>query len=257
MKSNRIIWGLVALVVLITIAVSFGTKNSHSQQGNSNKQDNKGYEDLSKYAVVDYDAPEPTNATEREERKLKNKRYDNQDWVLKNPHPDDSGVGRYDEQTPPPLIPADESNLVIVGKIVKVTAHLSNDKLSVYSEFTIRVEQILKNDVSREVKQEEFIIADRAGGYVRYPNGQKVLYRLSERGLPKVGSEYVFFLTSDKQNPNYEILTLYGLKDARIIQLDYGRKFDDFKNASKQNFIEAVRNKISESSTSKEPRREP
>lgn len=263
MKNNRIMWGIVALVVLTTIAIALGTLEIHSQQNSANQSsatptpNHDGSEVLNKYAVVDYDAPEPTNATEREERKQKNKRYDNQDWVFKNPHPDDSGVGRFDETPPPSIIPITESDLVIVGKVVNVTAHLSNDKLGVYSEFTIQIRQILKNDASQKVEREDSVTADRAGGFVRYPNGQKVLYRLSERALPKVGNEYVFFLTNDKQSPNYEILTLYELKESGVTQLDSGRSFDDFKNASKQNFIEMIHKKISEASTHKESRRKP
>jgi hypothetical protein len=262
MKNNRITWGIVALVVLITIAVSIGTLDSHSQSSSATESptptpDNNGSEVLSKYAVVDYDAPAPTNVTEREERKLKNKRYDNQDWVLKNPHPDDGGVGRFDEKTPVPLFPVDESDLVIVGKISNVAAYLSNDKSGVYSEFTIRADQILKNDASKKVKQGNSVVADREGGCVRYPNGQKVFYENSTKELPQVGREYVFFLTSDKKNPNYEILTLYELNGTSVIQLDYGYNFDDYRNVSKQNFIETIRKKISEASTDKESRRKP
>jgi len=257
MKNNRIIWGLVSLVVLITIAVSLGTMSSYSQQDTAKEQDNKGYEDLSKYAVVDYDAPELKNAAEREKRKLKNKRYDGQDWVHGNPHTDTGGVGRYDEVIPTPLFPTKESDLVVVGKISNVSAHLSNDKFGVYSEFTIRVDQILKNDDSKKIEQGDSVTADRAGGFVRYPNGQKVIYRLNERALPHDGNEYVFFLTSDKQSPNYEILTLYELKDASVVQLDHGHRFDAFKNAGKQKFIKVIRDKISKSSTVEESRREP
>lgn len=255
MKSNRIMWGLTSLVVLITVAVTLGTMDSRSHEtliGHSlaTPTPGGGYEDLSKYAVVDYDASLPANAKDREKRTLANQRYDREEWVLTNPHPDTGMVGRFDEdETPPPeLIPDDESDLVIVGEIVNVSAHLSNDKSGIYSEFTIRVNQILKNDVSKQIGQGESVNADRAGGFVRYPNGQKVLYRHSELGLPRVGSEYVFFLTNDKRSPNYGILTLYEIRDNGLIQLDPERRFDEFKGANKLIFIEAIRNKIGRSS---------
>ncbi len=257
MKSNRIIWGLVALVVLTTLAISFGTMSSHSQRDNSKKQDDTGFTDLSKYAIVDYDAPEPENAAEREERRLKNKRYDKQDLVYKNPHPDTGGVGVEDEIPPPPIIPAAESDLIVIGEIVNANAYLSNDKSGIYTEFTIRVEETLKNDVSNKVAQGDSITADRMGGFVRYPNGQKVRYMNGGDDLPRVGSKYVLFLTSDKQSPNYKILNGQELKDDGVIPLDLERRFDEFKGMSKQNFIEAVRNKIAQSSSSKEPRRKP
>lgn len=246
MKSNRIIWGLVSLVVLTTLAISLGTMSGHSQQDASKEQDDKGYDHLSKFAFTDYDAPESGNAKEREERKLKNSRYDNQDWVLKNPHPKDGGVGRYDDDgtPPPPLFPADESDLVVVGKITNARAHLSNDKLGVYTEFTIRVEQVLKADASKKIEPGDFVTADRAGGGVRYPNGQKVVYEHSEHGLLFAGDEYLLFLTSGGNNPNYKILQAYEMKESKVKQLDTGRRFDEFKEMGKQKFIEAVRNKI-------------
>ena len=257
MKSDKMMWGLATLVVLVTIAVSLSTKSSHSQSDTSSKQGNKDQQDLSKYAVVDYDAPESVNAIQREERKLKNSRYDNQDWVLKTPHPDDSGVGRHLEVIPPPLFPADESDLVVIGKISNVSAYLSNDKSGVYSEFTIQVDQILKSDSLKKIEPRNSITADRAGGTVRYPNGQKVVYELSEFNLPQVGREYAFFLKHNGESQNYEILTLYEFNDSRVIQLDSGRRFDDFKNTNKKNFVEAIRNKILASSTLKQPTRKP
>jgi hypothetical protein len=255
--------GLVALVVLTTLAISLGTLESHSQQSSTNQSsatptpNNDGSEGWLKYAIVDYDAPLPANAVEREERRLKNKRYDNQDWVFKNPHTNTGGIGRFDEKEPVPLFPVNESDLVIVGKISNAAAYLSNDKSGVYSEFTIRVDQILKNDVSKKVETGNSVIADREGGGIRYPSSQKVFYENSTKELPQVGREYVFFLASDKKNPNYEILTLFELNDSRIIRLNYEHNFRDFENVGKQNFIETVRKKISEASTDKESRRKP
>lgn len=238
-------WAFVAIIVAMTIVISFGTDKGHSQQGNKNKNEEGFIDDLSKYAVVDYNAPEPADEKEREIRKLKNNRYDDQSWVIKNPHPDDSGVGRYDETEPPSLIPVNERSLVIVGKITGVKAYLSNDKQGVYSEFTIKINSILKDDTDNKTEVAKSVIADREGGFVRYPNGQKVLYMNSERALPAVGNEYVFFLTQDKVSPNYKILTLYKLENSGITQLDYASNdFDDFKKMSKQKFTEFITNKI-------------
>lgn len=246
MQNNRIIWGLVSLIVLITIVVSFGTKSGHSQKDTSIKQDSRVTDPLSKYAFTDYNAPETGNVKEREERRLKNSRYDNQYWVLKNPHPETGGVGRYDEILPLPLFPFDESDLVIVGRIVNVSAHLSNDKSGVYSEFIIRLEEILKSDASKSIQPGEFITADRKGGGVRYPNGQRVIYEHSEHGLLFAGNEYLLFLKCDEKSPNYEILIGYELKEGGVKRLDEGRRFDEFKGMGKQKFLEVIRDKIQE-----------
>jgi len=251
MKSNRIMWVLVLLAVLTTLVITSGAFDSRRQvKAGEQPQptpETGGFRDMTKYAVVDYNQPLPTNKAELEKRKLANKRYDGQDWVSGTPHPDTGGVGRYDETTPPEIIPANESSLIIVGEVIEVNAHMSNDKLGIYSEFAIQVKEILKNDAAKNVEQGGVVFADRAGGFVRYPNGQRIIYESAQRPLPFISDEYVLFLTSDDESPNYAILIIYELKGNRIIQLDEGRRFDEFKNATRSTFIDAIRRKISKS----------
>lgn len=248
MKNNKIIWGFVALVVLITIAISIGTMTSHSQKDTSKEQDSSGVKDLTKYPVIDYAASLPLDAVEREERIRKNKRYDNQDWVMKNPHPRDSGVGLIDEIPPPPVIPTSESNLIIVGEITTANAYLSNDKKGIYSEYVVRVKDVLKEDASNKIESGDSIVIDRRGGCIRYPNGQKVYYLASGEDLPSVGSRYVLFLTTDKQSPNYKILTGYEIKDSKIAPLDDAPPFRNLPETREMNFIKTIRDKISSAS---------
>ncbi len=247
MKSNRVIWGLVSLVVLVTIAVSFGTMSSHSQQDTSKKQDNKqdntGFRDLSKYAVADYDAPEPDNAIEREERFLKNKRYDKQLLVSKKPHPETIRREVSDAEPIPPAIPSAESSVVIVGEIVSSKAFVSNDKTGIYSEYSVRVDTILKGNKQKSLKTGATITMDRTGGYVQYPNGQRVLYLNDWQDLPELNGRYVFFLNDDNdQNPNYRILTGYQLKDGKVSALDHHSRFYEFNRMSEADFINRVLN---------------
>lgn len=154
-------------------------------------------------------------------------------------------VGRYDEIPPLPLIPVEESSAVIIGKLVNANAYLSNDKKGVYTEFTINGVEILKSDPSDKVTLEKTVIADRAGGFVQYPNGHKVLYLNSNHDLPRAGGEYLLFLVRKEKNENYELLVVYELKDHEITPLDEGHSFDEFKNYSKNEFINIVRNEIS------------
>jgi hypothetical protein len=248
-------WMLVVLIVSATMAIAFGTFDRRNNQEIAGMQmqfaptpENNGYKDRSRYAVADYDESMPTDEKTLKNRKLANGRYDGMGWVFKKPYSDDSGVGLEDEKEPPPLIPATESDLVTVGEITESHAHMSNDKLGVYTEFAIQIKQILKEDTAKKIVLDESITADREGGYVRYPSGQKIFHENSNRFLPQVGNEYVFFLTSNKQSPNYDILTLYELKGNGITRLDYAQNIDDFKdlykNATKSTFVEAIRNKI-------------
>ncbi|HEV7644183.1 MAG TPA: hypothetical protein VGO50_09605 [Pyrinomonadaceae bacterium] len=105
------------LVVLTTIVITSGAFKRPAQVKmdiqTQPTPDNGGYKDMSRYAVVDYNEELPKDTGELQKRKLANKRYDGQDWVVKKPHPNDGGVGRYDETTPPEIIPANESSLII------------------------------------------------------------------------------------------------------------------------------------------------
>jgi len=247
MKSNRIIRELVSMIVLTTIAISFGTMTGYSQKDISKEQDNKGSRDLSKHLTVDYDAPESNNAIEREKRKLKNQRYDNRGWVRKNPHPESVGVSCDDCVSPPPAIPADKSNFVIIGEIISASAFLSNDKRGIYSEYAIRIDEILKEDGSNKVAPKDSITADRAGGSVWYPNGQKVFYEMSEQDLPRVGSRYLLFLNNTDQSPNYNILVAYELTNGKVYPLDDGPP-RNFKEMDEIEIIKKVREAVKQSS---------
>lgn len=253
MKSNRIMWGIVSLVALITGAVSFGAFESSGREGSvpqleitptvTPTPEKKGTRDLSKYGSVEYSkAPEDVSAA----RVLANKRYDNQGWVFEAVHPVTGGVGRVTEEPPPPLFPIDDSTLIVVGEVIKANAFLSNDKRGVYTEFTIRVDDVLKNSDSGKTGLKK-VMADRAGGVVVYPGPQRVLYQDSDIGLPRLGSKYLFFLKKDDESPNYGIITSYDLDGSRPRQVENIPSFEEFKDLDKTVFIEKVRNKITRS----------
>ena len=252
MKTNRIMWGFVSLVVLITVAVSFGAFESSGREDGLQQPEitptvtpwpvEKDTRDLSKYASVEYTkAPEDLSAA----RILANKRHDGKGWVYSTiNNPETGGVGRITDNPLPPLFPTDESTLIVVGEVITVKAFLSNDKRCVYSEFTIRVDDVLKNSDSSGKSRPKKVTADRDGGVVIYPGGQRVMYQDSDIGLPRLGSKYLLFLKKDDGSPNYAIITSYDITGARAVQVENIPSFEEFKDLDKTVFIEKVRNKI-------------
>jgi len=103
-------------------------------------------------------------------------------------------------------------------------AHLSEDKMGVYSEFTIRLVEVIKADSSLPASE---MTIERLGGYVRYPNGRKLLYRVGTGGMPRVGARYLFFL---KPTPelDYSILTAYEFGDKGVVALDPSAQFEKY-----------------------------
>jgi len=95
---------------------------------------------------------------------------------------------------------------------------LSANKRGVFSEFNLVVESVLKTS-GQEIKEGTLVTVDRVGGYVKYPNGQQILFRISGVNMPQVGSRYLFFI-STKRKPDFTILTAYELTNEGVVPLD-------------------------------------
>lgn len=248
MNSNKLMWALVAFCITATLAIVFDVADVRSQEkSNISPKETPpiANPDLSKYGVADYEGVVSLNAIELEQRKQLNARYDNQEWVTKNVHPETGKVGRHTESTPPPLIPVQESDVVIIGRVLSVEAYLSNDKSGIYSQYTIKVDQSLKNTLGKKLERGVLIQIDRAGGVVRYPNGQSVLYLDIDKGLPEVGREYAFFLKSENKGESLAIVSLYELQRNQTVPLDSGHSADEIKRLGRSSFIEKIRAKLS------------
>lgn len=247
MKANKVIWGIVSLSVLFTIAGASGSLPSLGREGALQKPNGSPTQvtsetrDLSKYGSVEYATTE--GMTTDTERFLTNRRYDNQKWVFKSVsnNPQAAGVGKITDDPPPPLYPVEESSMIVVGEVTSAKVFLSNDKGGVYTEFTIQVDEVLKNN-SKNSKDK--ITADREGGVVIYPNGQRILYQSSMLMLPLVGSKYLFFLVKRGEGSNYEIRTSYDINGSSVYPLEIGNAFEDFKNTTTPHLINVVRKKI-------------
>lgn len=177
-----------------------------------------------------YDAPPDggnADASKREQRLAKNKRYDSirshwvtppkvgqsagWDVVIKNTH--------WQVHTPP--IPAQETQLAIVGTITASNAFLSESKGAVYTEHEISIESVLYSDNEfASVAAGTTLTADRLGGDVRYPGDYTIRYLTYAQGMPEVGKRYVFFLKARKTPADLEIITGYEVSDDSVIALD-------------------------------------
>ena len=62
---------------------------------------------------------------------------------------------------PLPALPVGRSVAVVLGEIVDAQAYLSDDKTGVYSEFSVRVEEIFKNDSITPVYPGSLVTTER------------------------------------------------------------------------------------------------
>jgi hypothetical protein len=166
--------------------------------------------------IVDYDAS--TANSETANRIAKNGRYDGGNLVKADVGTRAVEVfihAHYDWDD----LPFGYSNLVVEGKVTDSAAFLSNDKTTVYSEFTIRVTDVIKTSDGIAVNKNDSIITERRGGRVKYSSGKVIRYTLVGQGSPMVGKKYLFFL-EDAQQGNYNILTAYELQGNKVFALD-------------------------------------
>lgn len=211
-----------------------------SRRENQEQQKTKQQDDLSNYPIADADAPDPKDAKEILKRRAKNKKYRE---YRKHIGP---GVGAYEiYHWPPgfPTLPIAQSDAVIIGEVTDASAHLTEDKSSVYSEFTVCVEEILKNDQPPLVSG-SCVTLDRPGGRVRYSNGKTSQFSLAGFGMPLAGGRYVFFIKGDVDE-DYQIITAYQIQQGHIYPLDKttssDTRFEIHANADEQLFLNKLR----------------
>jgi hypothetical protein len=164
--------------------------------------------------------PSASAAKADDGRRQKNAFHDHQGIVQLRAVPRSAEVAVDDEDALPDL-PVARSVLVAEGQVVGSQAFLSEDKTGIYSEFSIRVTEVLKTSPGTAVGKGATVTAERFGGRLRYPSGQIVRYRAAGAGSPAVGKRYLFFLEQARDG-NYRILTAYELGD-RVLALDGSR----------------------------------
>lgn len=173
------------------------------------------------FPKIEYQAERPGD----EARRLKGQKYDKYKVLDPNICEDNQEVSYVDWIGATSALPVAESDLVVMGSVVEATAHLSQNKNSVYSEFRIEVEKVFKNKSNAVFEQEKYLRVERDGGIVTFPNGFKTWYMLSGQRMPAVGGRYILFLTHSfplaaRQTRDLYLLTAYQLKGGIVYPLD-------------------------------------
>jgi len=207
--------------------------------------------------VVDFTASDdPADARLR----AKSRRYDLKDgsvdksrFVLKESDPEELFELPGSHAPERPAIPAAQSDVVVIGEVVGSEAHLSDDRTGVYSEFTLLVEEVLKNVSGREVGGGGTLSADRSGGGVRFPSGKVLRRGRLRETMPLVGGRYLFFLRYDEEADAFSIITGYELRGGRVFPLDGVevpeggsklKQFAAYEGAEESAFLDEVRSAL-------------
>lgn len=248
MRNDKGVTFLLLVLLVLTAATSVATLHGQERQNERPKReitrskDREGADFETQFPVADYAPQETLNGDKLKERKEKNKRYDRYGFVSREPSENVVETVRdmgWQERVAG--LPVEQSTAVVVGVVLKAEAFLSNSKSGVYTESTILVTEIIKDDPSCPLVVGNPTSVDRPGGFVRYPNGHKELYRVFGMNMPRVSRRYILFLTKPDESQNYRVLTGYELNSEGVVPLDIALHFDAYKGMDEAAFLKAVR----------------
>lgn len=241
-KVSYTVLAVVLTASTISILSHKDRTPSAIQQSERHSNLQKNDEDTRKhFPVADFNEDGPSETKKREAFKDKQKRHNGLGLVAQNPSANTGGgVFIPEGQFNFPALPVSQSAVIVVGQVLAADAHLSQDKSNVFSEFTVRVSNVLKSDVSLAGTD---IVIERLGGYVKYPDGRKLLYRVGTGNMPRVGGRYLFFLKASPQL-DLSILTAYELGPDGVTPLDPSAQFEEFRGTDEAAILAALEKAI-------------
>jgi hypothetical protein len=196
-----------------------------------------------KFSKVDYDSPEPSDPAERTKRQNKGKHFDN-GYISKKPTRYSSSLNSHWDASLPPL-PVEQSSAVVIASTLTRGAFLSNDKTGIYTELSIRIEEVLKGN-PHLLQKDRVIDINRLGGVVRYSSGEESLFYIQGQEMPSAGRRYLFFLKAMPDNIDYQIITGYELSPSGVKALDLPRQFAQFNGLDESTFLSTVRDTVAQ-----------
>lgn len=202
--------------------------------------------DVNQVPVVDYKAPKSSSP----KRKAKGERYKKHLPVAIDPDGNElPATSTLHWWAGLSALPVSQSDAVVIGEITDAQAYLADDNTGLYSEFTVRLDEVLKDDSSNHLTGS--VMAEREGGAIKFPNGRVKQFKLNQEGMPRIRRQYVLFLKSNGAGQDYTILTGYELHAGQVSPLDgLGGKlvFSRYAGADQTTFLNEVRSAIAQSS---------
>ena len=206
--------------------------------------------------TVDYEETDSSDPKKRATRKARSDFYNSRHLVPAQEPPVgveplpaiDHSINRLS------AIPAGKSDAIVLGTVADSHAHMSSDRTGVYSEFEVRIDEVIKHDGRSLLVPTKLIAATREGGWVRYPSGRVQRFSILHQGLPKTGARYVLFLKRADETQGFHILTGYEIRLGKIYPLDgedieekqNNLPFASFKGADVAGLMDKVRKAVAE-----------
>ncbi|MDQ3799373.1 MAG: hypothetical protein M3384_07985 [Acidobacteriota bacterium] len=248
MRNTKTVLILLTIFFVTATIATFTTTGSHSQTTQSQQKQSD------EIPTVDINAPEPSDLMEKELRNRRGQKY-NTGAALEEGTDSESEILELPLSHSPArqAFPVLESDAIVIGTVTDSRAFLSSDKSYVYSEFTVQIEQTLKNTASPELKPNATITTERAGGAVRFASGRVRRLGNAGEGLPAKKARYLLFLKWSESGKDFLIVTGYKLQGGKVTPLDDAdekedavtyKNFKPYRNMKESRFLRIVRDKI-------------
>jgi hypothetical protein len=125
-----------------------------------------------------------------------------------------------------PALPVEQAEAIVIGTVTNREANLSEDGTSIYTEYSVRIEQVFK-DPSTTFRTGDTVAVVRNGGAVRFQSGKIQKYSLHQLGVLKGGKRYLIFLRKDN-GVDWFVITGYELFNNKVIPVDGQESKDPF-----------------------------
>jgi hypothetical protein len=234
---------LAALIFTLTLMAWNGSATQNSNPQKANRQDTAPADDL---PVLDLKQEATTSPDQQKARK--HRLSLRQDWKITELPADAEPIPVAPHALLRlPAIPAQQSDAIIRGTVTNRRAILTDDNRGIYSEFSINIVEIFKDDPNL-FRVNQVVTVSRPGGAVRLSSGKIHRYTISRQGYPQQGKEYILFLKRDEEG-DFSILTGYEVGGTAIQPLDGKRssrkkedqlQFDIYRGVSRETFIIAL-----------------
>jgi len=233
---------LLLLLVFATLGLTLGQQNQLKKDDAAEAEYAKQLQARHlRFPTANYDEPDLVDPKKNEARKQKNRRKNNSGFVASNaPDYAFEVLQNIEGGIDLPSLPVAESSYIVLGRVTSAEAHLAEDKRNVYSEFEVSVEKVFKTATA--LSEGSRIVVDRTGGFVKYPNGHTILYRISHLDMPLKGERYLFFLSS--KNEDLSILTAYELGAKGVQPLDQAPQFEKYSGIAERALLEKLRDSL-------------
>lgn len=245
MRSHKVSLIFLISVLALSQIVIATIRHKNNLSGNShvnvqrpyNLQENDETDDQS--PLVDYDAPESKDPAKRARRKKRGVKYNN-DFISIDES--STRITHVNEGIPLSALPVEQSAVILIGTVVEAEAVLSSKRTGVYSEFTIQIDEIFKDD-TQQLSPGTSLVAERQGGRVRFPSGHITIEHVTGTRMPQAGKRYLLFLTRIPLDESLYIHFGYELVGSKVALLDKyrGHPSQSYKGADEGKLISDLR----------------